>query len=103
MAETRAKARALRDAVNVGVTTLEELGDEEPTPTPRQARATHSGASEGQPEGQSATPAQVRWLDWAYSEGHIRLEKKAEEHTKREAWQIREKFEKAQNKGRESG
>ncbi len=31
MAETRAKARALRDAINVGVASLEEMGDEGPS------------------------------------------------------------------------
>jgi hypothetical protein len=39
MAETRAKARALRDAVNVGVTALEELGDDDPGPARAPRRA----------------------------------------------------------------
>jgi len=33
MAATRGKARALRDAVNVGITAFEELGDDGPAPT----------------------------------------------------------------------
>lgn len=38
MAETRAKARALRDAINVGVAALEEIGDEPEETLPARGR-----------------------------------------------------------------
>jgi hypothetical protein len=53
MAETRAKARALRDAINVGVAALEELGDEEVAPEPaREARSIESSRMPGAQAGE---------------------------------------------------
>jgi hypothetical protein len=73
MAETRAKARALRDAINVGVAALEELGDEEVAPEPARgetksvesSRVAGSQAGEGKDEvPKEALPATRKQLNY---------------------------------------
>ena len=68
MAETRAKARALRDAINVGVTALEELGgeSEEVVPEPAQETRERSEQAPRMPreENKNELPATRKQLNY---------------------------------------
>lgn len=63
MAETRAKARALRDALNVGMVTVEELGDDNAQDTPRRPNNAPAPAERAQQAPQPA-PADYTMTDF---------------------------------------
>jgi hypothetical protein len=61
MAATRSKARALRDAVNVGVISLEEMDEEEPArPKPAAQAAPPPARSQNNQANQAPRPAQAQ-------------------------------------------
>ena len=66
MAETRAKARALRDAINVGVTAFEELGGEEAVEekAPEARPASGGGGQAPREENRGELPATRKQLNY---------------------------------------